>query len=518
MKNSTLKMMTLFLGVSLFFSCKPTNDTPKVEFGYTLEISSTELSNAPALQSFAHAVDGTNWLLFAGRTNTKDPKKGEKDDGGLHNMNANYSSTSFPPPSFNKNIFVYNVATDATQSISVEDLLGIIEKEFPMYLGVLAENISVFQNTNSQVKQSGEFMYLVGGYGPKDILDPTSAYVTYNQVAKIHVPSLVNLVKGDYAAVDKDKLFAFGKHENLIATGGELQTTGSGDNLALYLVGGHCFGNNCYNGQKYQDAAYKFTVASTKGKDSLTALTVSLGEVLSDVSDPKSPAADNDSQMRRRDGPILPQLFKNAPGTDAQQGFAFFAGVFKPGDDPLEAWNDALYFHPGFVNSESKLYTIDSAYDQKNYNVYSCPNFVVYDEKNETVHSFLMGGIGDGKSDPAGNLSGFTNTAMHIETSVVNIKSTNTLISPENLFNKSKENAPNFYGAEAIFFNSSEVTPYVLGKTETELLDMSKFGDSDVFVGYIFGGIEAFVSNPASYGPRKSKASNKIWKVTLKKK
>jgi len=511
-------MMTLFLGVSLFFSCKPT-DKPKSEgFPYKLEITETALKNAPHLQSFAHAVDGTNWLLFAGRTNTKDTKKGEKDDGGLHNMNANYSSTSFPPPSFNKNIFVYDVAIDATQSISVEDLLGIVEKEFSMYLGILAENISVFQNTNSQVKQSGEFMYLVGGYGPKDILDPTSDYVTYNQVAKIHVPSLINLVKGDYAAVDKDKLFAFGKHENLIATGGELQATGTGDNFALYLVGGHCFGTNCYNGQKYQDAAYEFTVAPTKGKDSLIALTVSLGEVLSDVSDPKSPAADNDSQMRRRDGPILPQLFKNAPGTDAQQGFAFFAGVFKPGDDPLEAWNDALYFHPGFVNTENKLYTIDSAYDQKNYNVYSCPNFVIYDEKSETVHSFLMGGIGDGKTDPAGNLSGFTNTAMHIETSVVNMKSTNTLISPENLFNKNKDNAPNFYGAEAIFFNSDEVFTYKLDKTETELLDISKFGDSDVFVGYIFGGIEAFESNPASYGPRKSRASNKVWKVTLKKK
>ena len=523
MKNYVLKL-ALFVALALMVSCKPTNEHKDKGFPYELEITETALKNAPALQSFAHATDGDDWLLFAGRTNTIDPDKKEKDDGGLHNINANnYSNESFPPPSFNKNIFVYNTITDAVpQSISVEKLLEVVAKEFPSYLGILTQNITVFQHTNSQVKQIGEFLYLVGGYGPKDLLNPANGYDTYNQVARIHVPSLINLVKGDYAIVKKDKLFAFGKHQNLIATGGELQATGSGKNLNFYLVGGHCFGKDCgKQGQKYQDAAYPFTVADyvpKKDKDSLHFLTVSVSNPISDVDDPTANESDELSAMRRRDGPILPQLFKSpVSSAGIEQGFAFFAGVFKPGED-LQAWNDAIYIHPSFSNAEGKMFTMDTEYNQKNYNVYSCPNFVVYDEKNEKVHSFLMGGIGDGKFDPKGNLSGFTNTAMHIETSVNDMKSKSTLIGSGKLFNKKKGNVPNFYGAEAIFFNSTDVTQYFLSGVETDLLDMSKFGNGDVVVGHIFGGIEAFESNPASYGPRKSRASNKIWKVILKKK
>lgn len=512
MKKHVLSLGILLTGVSLFFSCKPTDKPKEKGFDYELEITKTALKNAPALQSFAHATDGDDWLLFAGRTNTVDPDKAELDDGGLHNMNADYTNQSFPPPSFNKEIFVYNPGNDAVaQSITVDQLVEIVSEKYPAYATLIAENKTVFQNTNSQVKQVGEFLYLVGGYGPVDIENPTKEYMTYNQIAQIHVPSLINIVKGDFDAVKEENLFAFGKHSNLIATGGELQAIGSGENLNLYLVGGHNFTTHS---QKYQDAAYPFSL-----KDSSNILVVSTSYPISDVSDPAGPGADNNSTMRRRDGPILPLLF-TSPSADAtiEQGFAFFAGVFKPGDDPLEAWNDAVYFHPNFSNSEGKLFSLDTAYDQKNYNVYSCPNFGIYDEKSGTIHSFLMGGIGDGKPAPNGNLSGFTNTAMHIETNISDFTSKNTLISPENLFNKNKENVPNFYGAEAIFFKNDDIANFVLNKTETELLDLSKFGEGDVVVGHIFGGIEAFESNPASYGPRKSRASNTIFKVTLKKK
>ena len=47
---------------------------------------------------------------------------------------------------------------------------------------------------------------------------------------------------------------------------------------------------------------------------------------------------------------------------------------------------------------------------------------------------------------------------------------------------------------------------------------MSKFRNSDVSVGYIFGGIEAFRSNPGTYGETFSRASNVVFKVALKKK
>lgn len=519
MKKLVPKLGVFLLVISLFYSCGPTDKPVDQKFPYTLEITETELKNAPPLQSFAHAKDGNEWLLFAGRTNTIDPDKKDNDDGGLHNMNANYADESFPPTSFNEDIFVYNIASDAVpESISFQELQTIVAKNFPSYSAILEEFKAVFKNTNSQVKQVGDFMYLVGGYGAANWSEPKKQYLTYNHVAQIHVPSLISLVKGDFDAVNKDSIFAFTKGVNLTATGGEIQTIGEGDNMKLYLVGGHNFTSTT---QKYQDAVYPFKIKKnpTQNKDSIHYLVLEEYAPISDVSDPTDPASDDISTMRRRDGPILPQLFKSPGDQDGvEQGFAFFAGVFKPGDNPLEAWNDAVYIHPNFANAESKLYTLDTAYNQKNYNVYSSPYFVIYDKKTATVHSFLMGGIGDGKTDPKGNLSGFTNTAMHIETSVDHFKSDCTLIGPENLFNKKNKNVPNFYGAEAIFFNSIEIPLYKLGKVETELIDMSKLGNGDVVVGHIFGGIESFESNPASYGPSKSRASNKIFKVTLKRK
>ena len=79
---------------------------------------------------------------------------------------------------------------------------------------------------------------------------------------------------------------------------------------------------------------------------------------------------------------------------------------------------------------------------------------------------------------------------------------------------------------EAIFFGDDALAKAYVVKIvkkdtveiETELFDMSKFGNGDVFVGYIYGGIESYESNPGTYGNKKSMASKKIFKVTLKKK
>jgi len=511
MKTYVLKLALLFFGLSLIFSCEPgiviPSNTP-LDFAYTLHVDSIFNTNAPALQSFAHGTHKGDWLLFAGRTNSKDSL------GGLHDLDTSYTtSASFPKQSFNENIFVYNVKNDQRYSISYDKLLKVVEKNFSEYDSILKENRSVFVNTNSQVAQLGEFMYLIGGYGPPDA-NSTSKYTTYNQIAKIHVPSLINLVKGNDTAVDKNKLFAFGKHKNLVATGGELQIVGNAEDPNFYLVGGHNFGYSCVENcdafhQKYQDAVYPFKIEHDTLK---FLLSISVGKAISDVKDPTQLNADSISVMRRRDGPILPQLFKNPSSSTIEQGFGFFAGVFTSTGG---AWNDAVYIHPGFLNAESKLYTIDSAYNQKNYNVYSCPNFAFYDSEGETVHSFLMGGIGDGQL-------GFTNTATHIKTNVTDMKSTRTLINPDHLFNKNKVNKPIFYGAEAIFFGDDALAKaYVkkdTAKIETELFDMSEFGNGDVFVGYIYGGIEAYESNPRTYGNKKSMASKKIFKVTLKKK
>ena len=56
------------------------------------------------------------------------------------------------------------------------------------------------------------------------------------------------------------------------------------------------------------------------------------------------------------------------------------------------------------------------------------------------------------------------------------------------------------------------------GEKETEIIDLNKIKTDEIFIGYVYGGIEAFRSNPGTYGKTFSRASNVIFKVTLKKK
>jgi len=491
---------------------------------YQVSVTLTEKKNAPSMQSFVHGVSGSDWLLFAGRTNSKDSL-----NGGLHNLDGDYTITSFTPPSYNDSIHVYNVEKDESISISIEEMIHTVHTNFPSYsLDTLNKYKSVFKNTNAFVRQDADFLYVIGGYGPKySILKHASPkdttyiekYITYNQIAKIHVPSLINLVKGDLSKVNEDILFAFGQNTSLIATGGELHKF----NGSFYFATGHDFGNNAPNFQKYVDAVYPVTFGPlVVHKDTIMhGISASVGAAISDVSNPTDPSADNLSVFRRRDGPIAPAIYISPVNGKIEPGLAIYAGVFKPGDDSnLQAWNSAIYVHPSWANSDSKIFTFDAAYDQKNYNVYASPNFVVYDADTKISHTYLLGGIGDGKHAPGNHLSGFTNTGLHIKTKInsVPLKSTNELFST-NLFGGGEANTAPFYGAEAILFPNSDLMYFKTSTGEvTEVIDMSSYGaKKSIEVGYIFGGIEAFVSNPGTYGKTKSRASNKIWKVTLKK-
>lgn len=526
MKKTVFRLGFLALSLAFFFSCINKNDEPKIsDFGYTLHIDALDNSNAPALQSFAHGAHKGDWLLFAGRTNQS------ADNGGLHDMTGNYTNTSFPPVSYNDSIFVYNLESDTRIGMSIDDMLSTLKSKYPANYKVAKDYKPVFKNSNSLARQYGDFLYVVGGYGPGDWdpaipknpkKQPQFDFESYSHVAKIHVPSLIALVKGDHDDVKADKLFSFGQDSTSLAvTGAELLKIG----INFYAVTGHCFGNNCSGFQKYQDAAYPFSLT-----DSAHVLTVSVGTPISDVSDPTDASADNLSNFRRRDQPIVPAIYKSPANGRIQEGISIYAGVFKAGNDNnLQAWNDAIYIHPQWANGEGRLFTEDRAYDQENYNVYACPSFVLYDSDTDLTQTYLLGGIGDGKYSTNGFLSGFTNTAQRIETNIANqpLTSLNERIDPANLWNKDANNDQPFYGAEAVLFGNSSLAKTAAwysdanGKWQqetTEIIDLQAIGDGDIEIGYVYGGIEAFEANPASYGPSKSRASKKIFKVTLKKK
>lgn len=499
------------------------NKTSKVEayptsYTYDITVSPVSLDQAPALQSFAHGVHDGKWLLFAGRTNQN------LDEGGLHDLSGDYASTSFVPMSYNQDIMVYDVATDQIQGMTLENMVSAVKNNQPktstLYT-TLSSFQTIFRNSNPLTTQEGEYMYVIGGYGPPiDSVESSAAYTTFDQVAKIHVQSMMALVTGDYANVNWQEVMAFGTSSKLVSTGGEMFKLGD----TFYVAGGHNFGasvtNKAFNGQKYLDAVYPFTITRNLGGNTLT---IAVNSAITDVplDQLSKPYSDANSKFRRRDGPTTAALFKNAQGA-LTEGITFYGGVFKPdsivgtGTSKVtwhNAWNHAIYVHPGVTNSGSN-YTIDNGSNQKNNNVYASADLEFYDSNLDKVHTFLFGGIGNGEVQSPFALSYFTNKLMHITYDMANHKSVPVVVN-ENIFGTDY-----FYGAESRFIPNASVVRTKVGSTTSDVIDIvaTMGSNSTLDLGHIYGGIEAFVNDPGTYGQNISTASNKVWKVTLTRK
>lgn len=500
---------------------------PTKTTSYNVSVTPITALNAPALQSFAHATSGEDWLLFAGRTNK------EALIGGLHNLSANYADLSFIPKSYNTKIYTYNPSKDTAWVIDytafIEGLKNHLAKDTTSTMYQSFKKLekdstnftSIFVNSNPLITQYDGYLYLIGGYGPKNFAyfeetpnwhqDTTATdqkkqeYITYDQVVRLHIGSLIKLTKNETLTdAEWSAIFRYDTATSLVSTGAEVFKIGS----TFYVAGGHNFTSNS---QKYLDAVYPFSVTPS---ETTLSLGVSVSAAISDVSDPTDPAADNLSIFRRRDGPVVPSMYYNETYKRMEQSLAFYGGVFKPGsDNDLQAWNDAIYVHPDWATGNT-LYTYDTAYNQDNFNVYACGNFVGFDSDTNMLHTFLLGGIGDGK--PSSALSGFTNTGLHISMDVKKQPMQSTIKDTlHNVFG----NTSNFYGAESILIKNSTSISQKIGDINSEIVDIkATFGTTnEITIGHIYGGIEAFESNPGTYGQGKSAASSKLWKVTLTK-
>lgn len=529
--------LTLMLGaIALLWGCTnetPTDDTSDTDqttsYQYVVSVNQLSKPNAPALQSFIHGVSGSKWLLFGGRTNA------QKDDGGLHDLNGNYASSSFVPVSFNEHIMVYDFGADTTYTMSISKLAQTIQSTGDLsenqeiaqkgrdIANALNSSIRLFRNSNPLVVQEGNYLYVVGGYG-FDISGKDTTYSTTDLVAKINVSGMIDFITGIVNYGNFDDLIRIGNAEDLGVTGGEMHMIGG----TLYACGGHNFGSTApqqapFFGQKYRDAVYPFTVSNGSGTTDLVVNVQSpiTDMVLDNLLD--SYYADQHSKFRRRDGPIVPLLLTNPVTFNIDEGVAFYSGVFLPDSTgrSSQPWANALYIHPSYTadytikfdtlgvldTTFAANFTLDASYNQAAWNVYSCADFSVYDASTGEQHTFLPGGIGDGTTQ-AGFTNGYVVATMDVGTG----KSSNVHV--DGLFGAEK--AP-FYGAEAAFIPAtSSITYYSTTQGQTEIIDATSFqANNQLVVGYIYGGIVSQESNPGTFGPGNSAASNAIWEVTV---
>ena len=78
-----------------------------------------------------------------------------------------------------------------------------------------------------------------------------------------------------------------------------------------------------------------------------------------------------------------------------------------------------------------------------------------------------------------------------------------------------------FYGSEAVLIPNDKLVRFKTNDkgTPSEVIDLheSVKNESTLLIGHIYGGIEALIKNPGKKDKTvsKSKASNKIWEVTI---
>lgn len=138
---------------------------------YTVTLKQVQFNNGvtvPALQSFARAV-GSNgqWLIVTGRTN------------GLHtfptSVNGAPPANAFPPAQANTRFWVIDVVQQKVWSA-------------PVPIGAIGDSLSV---TNAEYAQSGDTLYVFGGYGQQA---STGQMMTFPTITAIPVDETIAAV------------------------------------------------------------------------------------------------------------------------------------------------------------------------------------------------------------------------------------------------------------------------------------------------------------------------------------
>src|SRR3954471_10172846 len=257
----------------------PVNLVP--DLSYQIQVRPVSFSSAlPTLQSYAVGETNGRWVFISGRTN------------GLHGFDASQPGSNFPAQYENEEVWVVDYANGQSWHRSLTDASS----------GLTAAQVASLSPTNTECYQSGNQLYMTGGYGT----DANGNYVTFDTLSSINLSGLANWVTtGTGSAASNIRQI----HDPTF------QVTGG----AMYLNNGK---TNVVFGQDFEGA---YTPTSS-GTYTLKVRNFNIVDDGTNLSVANIGASAQSANYRRRDLNVFPTVRPDGAGT--KEGLDALSGVF----------------------------------------------------------------------------------------------------------------------------------------------------------------------------------------------
>ena len=423
---------------------------------YDLTFAEYDMGTAsvPTLQSFASGIYNGQWVLIAGRTN------------GLHGFSDD-GLANFPPRYQNTDVWVIDPVSKETWSRSLKDTSS----------GLSSSEIDSLSSTNTESYQNGDTLFIVGGY-----VYTNKNFTTYNALSAIHLPTLVDWVKGTDETLHTNTIVQVAGEESSDSSydGGFFQVTGGGLEKTgdrYQLVFGQKFeGPYAHGSTTFQ--VYTSQVRSFDIDYNFAAGTLSYSDI--DI----APSGGDPSRFRRRDLNVFPILSPNDQG-GTTQSTAALAGVFYNGVGvwtvPVEIGSDGI---PTTENPTTEPDVFRQAMNQ-----YESGKIGLYSQNSGEMTQVLLGGISANTFDSVTEqLTYDENNGFHRQITAVLRDASGTyqqqyITDFPDIYDGNGKLL--YFGANARFFPATHVPVLTDG-----IINMDSLTTGTV-LGYMFGGIAA---------------------------
>lgn len=462
-------LLGLFLGCSLSLFADNQSSTVShissgnhLPFRVELEIADFALPNG--VHSYVLGTFNNKWLILAGRTN------------GLHGFENN--DNNFPPSQQNTTVYVVDPIHKKVISRSL-----LSHKS-----GLTQHQIDLLSVTSAQFYQSGNKLYMTGGYG---VDTHTGLFSTKDALTAIDIPGLIHWVMhpshGETAAQYIRHIF-----DSIFQVTGGYMTQIPG-NPTLLIFGQNFKGayNPNSNG-KYIEKVRRFNIIDD-------------GVTLS-IEKKHSIPMDRDPNFRRRDLNIVPIL--NYKNNILKEELVAFSGVF--------TLSGGIWTVPINIKADGTAH-MPSADSTKTFkqgmNNYICPTLGLFERESHDMYTIFFGGISYGYFQD-GNFQ--TDEEIPFINQITTIKINKHghykqyIMAEEYPVILSTQSNPGnrlLFGAATQFITLDDLPMYQNGVLK---LDKIK---KPTLVGYIVGGIQSTLPNTNTQSD--SAASPYIFKVTL---